>query len=253
MTADTRLFEFSKSASEATSQTEIWRALKKSLHSYGVKFVNYAYGEPDDLVMFSNMSSQWLAYYFDHYARTDFITDHCSKKDKPLFVDATYFNGETNLDQTNKLMMTDIRDLGLRSAIGIPIPKPDSTYLAGAGLLFDLGEKDCHDVLHRHGEEMSLLVNTMHRFIADHELQGNDDLYFARHGKDQNRKDILTTREKDVLRFLAVGLRPDRIAEKMDLQIPTIHMHIQKARRRLGASTREQAIATALCRRHLVL
>ena len=63
---------------------------------------------------------------------------------------------------------------------------------------------------------------------------------------------ILTGREKEVLQFLALGVRPDRIAFEMDLSLPTIHMHIQKARKRLNAKTREHAVALAIVGGHIL-
>lgn len=56
----------------------------------------------------------------------------------------------------------------------------------------------------------------------------------------------LTTRERDALRWLAEGHRVDRIAEKMGLSNRTVEVHLASARRRLGAKTREQALAIAL-------
>ena len=85
------------------------------------------------------------------------------------------------------------------------------------------------------------------------ELEIGEDVYSNQHGANLKNKDVLTDREKDVLRYLTLGFRPDRIAEKMGLKIATINMHIAKARRRLGAATREQAIAIAISRRHLIL
>ena len=57
---------------------------------------------------------------------------------------------------------------------------------------------------------------------------------------------LLSTREKDVLRYLAAGLRNDAIASKLGIAEITVRIHITSARRKLGAATREQAIALAI-------
>ncbi|WP_166416024.1 helix-turn-helix transcriptional regulator [Cochlodiniinecator piscidefendens] len=59
-------------------------------------------------------------------------------------------------------------------------------------------------------------------------------------------ENALTSREKDVLRYLAAGLRNDAIAWKMRIAEITVRSHTKSARRKLGASTREQAIALAI-------
>ena len=56
----------------------------------------------------------------------------------------------------------------------------------------------------------------------------------------------LSVREQDVLRYLAAGLRNDAIARKLGIAEITVRMHLTAARRKLGAATREQAIALAI-------
>jgi len=86
-----------------------------------------------------------------------------------------------------------------------------------------------------------MLTTTM----SKHQHQLGDETYLF------NKKRFLTQREKDVLSYLAAGKRPDQIAFDMNLTIPTINLHIQKAKKRLGAATREQAVSTAIIRREI--
>lgn len=56
----------------------------------------------------------------------------------------------------------------------------------------------------------------------------------------------LTCRERDVLRQLASGLRNDAIAYNLGVAEITVRKHVASARDKLGAATREQAVAVAL-------
>jgi DNA-binding CsgD family transcriptional regulator len=56
----------------------------------------------------------------------------------------------------------------------------------------------------------------------------------------------LSPREQECLTWLAVGLRNDRIAEKLGISRPTVELHLANARRKLNARTREQALARAV-------
>jgi DNA-binding NarL/FixJ family response regulator len=56
----------------------------------------------------------------------------------------------------------------------------------------------------------------------------------------------LTARELDVLRLLADGLRHEEIGLRLGIGSETVRTHVRKASGRLGASTRTQAVATAL-------
>jgi DNA-binding CsgD family transcriptional regulator len=56
----------------------------------------------------------------------------------------------------------------------------------------------------------------------------------------------LSRREADALGHLAQGMANDRIAFALGIKPETVNLHIMSARRRLGARTREQAIAIAV-------
>jgi len=53
----------------------------------------------------------------------------------------------------------------------------------------------------------------------------------------------LTTRERDVLAMLAAGQLYSRIADRLGIAEITVRKHVQSARGKLGAATRDQAIA----------
>ncbi len=59
-------------------------------------------------------------------------------------------------------------------------------------------------------------------------------------------RSALAPREREVLSWLATGCRTARIAERMGIEEVTVTKHLHSARRKLGARTREQALAIAL-------
>lgn len=58
--------------------------------------------------------------------------------------------------------------------------------------------------------------------------------------------EVLTARELDVLRLLAEGLQHEQIGSRLGITAETVRSHARKASDRLGATTRTQAVATAL-------
>ena len=56
----------------------------------------------------------------------------------------------------------------------------------------------------------------------------------------------LTNREVQCLEGLAVGLSNNDIAQQLHISLPTVALHLSNARRKLGAKTREQAVALAV-------
>lgn len=57
---------------------------------------------------------------------------------------------------------------------------------------------------------------------------------------------VLSPREREVLLWLAAGLRTAAIAHRMGIESVTVSLHLASARRKLGAKTREQALVIAL-------
>lgn len=56
----------------------------------------------------------------------------------------------------------------------------------------------------------------------------------------------LTARETQCLELLARGLRYGAIAERLSIAPVTVEKHLSSARQRLGATTREHAVALAV-------
>lgn len=65
---------------------------------------------------------------------------------------------------------------------------------------------------------------------------------------DPHAEQCLTTRETQCLQLLANGCSNDAISTELGIALSTVTMHLQNARRKLGAVTREQAIAIAISR-----
>jgi DNA-binding NarL/FixJ family response regulator len=65
-------------------------------------------------------------------------------------------------------------------------------------------------------------------------------------GNATSRLGELTQREREVLRLLADGLKYEEIGTELFISPETVRTHVKKAMERLEASTRTQAVATAL-------
>ena len=57
---------------------------------------------------------------------------------------------------------------------------------------------------------------------------------------------VLTPRERDCLAFVADGLRTAELAHRLGVVEATVEFHLVNARRKLGARTRDHAVALAL-------
>ncbi|MDQ2106701.1 response regulator transcription factor [Azospirillum isscasi] len=66
---------------------------------------------------------------------------------------------------------------------------------------------------------------------------------------DEENALVLTAREKQCLAYLAQGLRCRAMASAMGITVKTVEKQIESARRKVGAKTREQAVAIAVAKR----
>jgi DNA-binding NarL/FixJ family response regulator len=65
------------------------------------------------------------------------------------------------------------------------------------------------------------------------------------------KRTSLTSRERDVLRFVADGLSNKQIARRLEITERTVKYHVNSAMTKLGADNRAQAVAVAVRRRIL--
>jgi len=77
-------------------------------------------------------------------------------------------------------------------------------------------------------------------------LLGGGTYLDARLASRQTVRSRLTQRELDVLELLAEGLAHEEIGRRLGISSETVRTHLRKASGRLDASTRTQAVATAL-------
>ena len=63
---------------------------------------------------------------------------------------------------------------------------------------------------------------------------------------DVMERSILSPREVQCLSGVAEGLKNEEIAKSLKISGPTVALHLQNAKRKLGAITREHAVALAL-------
>jgi DNA-binding CsgD family transcriptional regulator len=128
----------------------------------------------------------------------------------------------------------DLREIGSYSFLAVPI----RNNARSASGFFEIGG--------------AFMAKDMLRYLSECQ----DRLALAAHYADQRLVDLtkaedvattnLSPRERQCLQRLAKGLRNDRIADAMGITQPTVKLHLQNARRKLRASTREQAIARAV-------
>ncbi|MGP1283209.1 MAG: response regulator transcription factor, partial [Parasphingopyxis sp.] len=125
-------------------------------------------------------------------------------------------------------------DAGMEDALGI-VGLTDSIDPSGTDLAFGFGFGGCLGTAqHALGKSHEIMIAA---FVLIDRLIPR--FWAAADGLDT----ALSTRELEVLRYLAAGLRRDRIAWKLDISLPTVDLHAANLRKKLGAHTLPHAVA----------
>ena len=100
------------------------------------------------------------------------------------------------------------------------------------------------------GPEASSFVQTVSVMMGA-KLMAPDDC--DRDFGPQSVYSALSEREEEVLRHLARGSNNTQIAHTLNVAEVTVRLHLRNARHKMGAATREQALALAITRGFLQL
>ncbi len=76
-------------------------------------------------------------------------------------------------------------------------------------------------------------------------LAKSDPRRTAARGRPHDR--VLSDREREVVTLIALGQKTDQIAEELSISAATVRTHVSNAMSKLGAHTRAQLVAIALC------
>lgn len=220
-----------------------WHILTGFMARHGADLINYAVlntltDERNEarVTQFSNMDPSWIEFYLDRKMDLDDPHVHYVREchHRPYrFDEAAALRLEDKRARDVLLMAVDA---GLKSQLSVIAadPKGARDPIGGMTIGSSIQSPDYFKAIA--GKEDMLLSAA---------------LIFHNHCIGEIRREqvgaqSLTARERDVMAFVALGLRTSRIGERMGLADVTVEMHLRNARRKLRAATTAQAVARAL-------
>lgn len=130
--------------------------------------------------------------------------------------------------------MEEVREQGFRSGFVVPLVDVVTGNMGRFMIGSSLGGVEAKSLLGEQGEIYQLIM-----LLADEYLKL---LPFQREISALN----ISKREVECLLWLANGDRVDRIADRLHIANATVNLHFANLKRKLSASTREQALVKAL-------
>ncbi|WP_336055914.1 helix-turn-helix transcriptional regulator [Nitratireductor sp. CH_MIT9313-5] len=233
--------EFAWNLSRLSSADEIWAASCDYFAEQGFDGVFYADIAGPAQNIRTNIDASWMEAENDpDYAKRDPFFRHACNDASVKPTGALFLSEHPYLDDDERRFIMNAGESGLRAGLALPVRLRDQNGLCGWHVLSSHG-RALVDQHRRHG--LAQL-----RFAA---LFSHTQMQQLRvHPK---RDCPLSGREVECLQWLASGLRTKEIARKTDLSPATVEFHLRNARFKLGATTREHALAIALRDRHISL
>lgn len=187
----------------------------------------------------STMRPDWIAHYSElRYDMVDDVVDHVRHGNRQPML----WSGEPHrIARYRSPYMNEAVEAGLHAGLAVPLAGPSAASQSAAGIMLGSGfsEHEFVKILAEHGQTLIALAHVFHTGAVG-------ELMRHRHGVKP-----LTVRERDCLHYVAVGLRPEAIAEKLGVARVTVDMHIRNARGKLGARTPAEAVARGLLYRQI--
>lgn len=217
-----------------------WQLACKFFANHGLPWVCYGYanvavGLENSVPTFrSTIREDFVKRWFEEglYAEDPAVKHTLS------FLHGKVFGAEfITKDQTTKAVWefyNDLRNIDSNSVIVMPIrnnPRMATGFFEIGGAF---NNTEMNKYLEDNKDRITLAIHyTDHRLV---ELTKSEDAIDSG----------LTLREKQCLQWLAKGLHNDGIATKLGISLPTVKLHLLNARKKLKASTREQALVRAV-------
>ena len=188
----------------------------------------------------SSMDERWLAQYIErNLVVGDPLPQHAQRSRRPLVIrGGTLRAGEARNSQALELNHS-MTDMGYQSVLVVPF---DSDLTGNTRVV--VFSSDLEFDKNFNGEvsdQLAVMTMVFNAYLFEGAESGARDA-----ARVDGAAPELSQRERDVLLYLALGLKTQRIAERLQLAEVTVRKYFQSARQKLGARTREQALARAI-------
>lgn len=184
----------------------------------------------------TTMSTGFQAFYAENaFERDDPFLKYCLTAPNPVATGEAYLKDYDYLTARCRQLICAAGEDGFRAGFSVPSP----AYLSGQTIGWNLGsslDKKEVEALRRDREPVLRLALMAVQDRLDHLPERLPEP----HGSDIS---CLSNREHQCLALIAKGLRIKAIAGELGIKPVTVELHLANARRKLGAATRDQAVA----------
>ena len=215
----------------ATSAPEVLGIFERALKPFGAEFFCFnflptARQKFEDMILVHRVPADWMQLYLEkEYAQFDPSLRHCGRTTQPFGYLQSPYDPESELQAAEVVQRA--RDFGLSKGFLVPVAR-----LTGRHGNVWIGGNDLELAAHE-----KPIVHLLSLYAFERVQNFN--------GLRQTRPSI-TPREREVLIWTASGKTAWEIGEILHISKRTVDEHLTKAARKLNATNRPQAVASAI-------
>ncbi|MEP0521031.1 MAG: LuxR C-terminal-related transcriptional regulator [Hyphomicrobiales bacterium] len=235
---------FLNSIHEAETSDEVWEFAASYFNELGFDKLTYVYirldAPSDEPVTFTTLPMWWS----DTYLHPDNLAGD------PLFrffrsfgmkkTGAAYLDTYPPLTQDESMRVRLAGEAGCLTGFASPVKLIGNRRCGG----WNFGSSSSRSAFEQIPSELATFVQLM-GFYAHERIETLSNIRNSRMAVQQSTQ-ILSGREQECLGFLATGSRTSSIAKVLGISAATVEFHFKNIKRKLGASTREEALVKAI-------
>lgn len=230
-----------QSMSKVHTQNEFKEVCNEFVHRVGLNYFMFSSCRAGslttpDMMMIDNFPNGWCEYYKQHgLVRVDPITAYCFSNTLPVLWHQLIQRPEYS-ESCHRMVIKAAARYDLVSGLTIPVRAPSGEFS-----MLSL-------VSNRPADQMEVLLQTLipyAQFLAGNMLNVVFRNQWLDKGIGENSKQ-LTKREEECMFWACEGKTSWEIAKILDINERTVRFHINNITKKLGVSTRQQAVAKVL-------
>ncbi|MEQ9495761.1 MAG: LuxR C-terminal-related transcriptional regulator [Deltaproteobacteria bacterium] len=230
------LADFVDDLRQTASPDEAWRRSHAHLEHLGFDRVIYTFRRDDGSASRtrSTMPDWWTAMYADReLVDVDPFFTRCCNDFESMVTGSAYLMGYPFLSDEDRELVDTADAAGFTSGFAVPMDVVGRPWVGGWNIGGDLPRREAERYFPTLRSQLRVALAFAHERI--------------RRTVSPPESARITPRERECLQWLAAGDQLKQIAMRLGISYATVEFHLRNARRRLGAITREQALARALC------
>ncbi|MEM8797450.1 MAG: LuxR C-terminal-related transcriptional regulator [Pseudomonadota bacterium] len=250
-TAELNLDSLTDQIHSAQTSDDIWNVLTSYLSSYGLDRITYLFARLDapydDPVAMTNLPAWWSDVFLDaDNIAADPLFRFCGTF-KARLTGIDYLDNYPPLNRSERDRIEAAADAGCRTGMASPVRLIGNRRCGGWNFGSSLARCEFEKLYPRVKDQLQLVGFHAHERLQTLRVQQPCELDGFQH------QSLLSRREQECLSFLAAGSRTSRIATLLGVSAATVEFHLKNVKRKLGASTREEALAKAITQGQIVI